>query len=464
MPAEAQRYLESDYILKAQERGVEFEQRPSRMVVITGYSAVTGFGGTKETLDGIWAGESPVRTTHRLKGFDTRLLSPLPRDFDPIQLLRESDDKLGQSKFSASCVVLGREALGMAGLLNENGKLDTEKVHPYQVASWVSSGYAATDQMIEVHKRIHPGSEDRVTPDLSLQLFPEQGNGRLSQAVGLKGPGGNTMEACATGASNIIEAFLRVKHGEAKVAVAGGIETVVDTHPAEALSAFIALKRAMSKRNEDPKGASRPFNVGRDGFVPGSGGAVVILEDLDHALARGAKIYARIIGVGKSMDAFKPTELDPYRAADTIGPTLYDPIVKQIRIPDAFFMHATSTDIGDLNEVIAHWIVFQKELEGIPAAAIKSEIGHVLGGAGSLNAVAAIHALQPEVQSIPVIRNLNEPDQRIMDKGLAPVRDDIYIAPPHRPLHTILAGANGFGGYNAYLFIGDYQEISMAAA
>ncbi len=455
-------YLENNFIAEARGRGVEFEPKPVETVVITGYSAVTGFGRTQATLDGIWAGQTPIRRSVRLKGMDTQIVSGLPKDFDPFKLLLETDKKLGFSKYSATSVVLAREALEMADLLGQNGKIDTEKVNPYDVATCVSSGYAATDQMIEVHRRIHPGSLDKVTPDLTLQIFPEQN--RVSQSVGAKGSGINSMEACATGAASFAEAYYRIKRGDAKVAIAGAVETVVDTHWAEAIAAFSALQEAMSKRNDDPGGASRPFDTARDGFVPGSGGAMLILEPLEHALARRAKIYGRVINVGKSMDAGRPTEMDPIRVADTIGATLYDANMKQLIIPDAFFKHATSTPPGDKSEVEAYSLVFQRMYNTVPATAIKSELGHILGPAGALNILAALHALQPEVQSIPIIRNLENVDSEIADMGLNPVRGEIYVAPADRPIRRVLAGAHGFGGNNTLVFIGEYREISMAVA
>ena len=463
---EATNYVGGDYIAGAAARGVVFEPIPADDVVITGYAAISGLGRTQETLDGIWTGTSPVKRTHKFPGFDTQIFSQLPQAYsDPKEygkLLLETDEKRGQSMFSTLCIALGREALDMAGLLDENGRIDPEKINPYQIASWTSSGYAASDMMTEVHRRLHPGIFEPINPDLALQIFPEQGNGKLTQATGIKGSGGNTMEACATGASNIVEGYKRIRSGEAKVVVAGGIETVINTHPAEAFAAFIALQGAMSKRNDAPKQASRPLDRDRDGFVPGSGGALVVLEELNHAVERGATIYARVAGVGKSMDAYKATELDKVRAADTIALTLYDRLTKQLIVPDGLFLHATSTVIGDLNEAIAHWMVLEGYLEGIPATAIKSVLGHLMGGSGSLNALAAIHALQEPVQSMPATINLDNPDEKILATGLNPVRGDVYVAPKNKPLNYLLAGANGFGGYNAYALLSRYQESSFA--
>lgn len=463
---EATNYIGGEYIAEAAARGVMFEPVLAEDVVVTGFSAISGLGRTQETLDGIWAGTSPVKRTHRFPGFDTQIFSPLSKTYSEPEeygkLLLKDDDKRGQSMFSVLCIALGREALGMAGLLDEKGRIDPQKVNPYQIAAWAGSGYAATDMMTEVHRRMHPGISEPINPDLALQIFPEQGNGRLTQATGIKGSGGNTMEACATGASNIVEGYKRIRSGDAKIVIAGGIETVVNTHPAETLAAFIALKGAMSKRNDAPKQASRPLDKDRDGFVPGSGGALIVLEEYNHAVERGATIYARVVGVGKSMDAFKPTELDPIRAADTIAPTLYDRLTKQLILPDGLFLHATSTIIGDINEAIAHEMVLRGYMEGLPATAIKSVLGHLMGGSGALNGLAAIHALQKNVQSMPATINLDNVDERILATGLTPVRGDIYMAPENKPLNYILAGANGFGGYNAYIFFSRYQEGSLA--
>lgn len=458
MPAEIP-YLESNYINEAKERGVEFEPRPIERVVITGYASMTPLGNDEESWDKMLEGVSGVT-----KVSETQIGGQLPDDYDPLTELKGRGKQRGQSQFSAAVINLSREALDRAGVLamegEHAGKLDPTIISPYQASSWVTGGYAASDQMIEVHKRIQPGSKEKVNPDLSLQIFPEQGNGRNAEAVGFRGSGGNTMEACATGASNIIEAYYRVKDGRSKIALAGGFEMVMKNHPLEMFAAFGSLQ-ALSTWIDTPAKASRPFDTNRNGFVSSSGGGVVNIEPLEQALERGAPIYAEILGVGKGMDGFKPTELNPQRVADTIAEALFDRKTGRLRRPDVILAHATSTELGDLNESEALRLVLgMEELKGIPVSAIKSLIGHMLGGAGSFNIIAALHVLRE--QKVPKILNLDNPDERILNKGLYLLKDDIYTPPVKQPIESVLTTAYGFGGYNAIVHLGRYHPLSMA--
>ncbi len=456
---EGSRYLDQSVLLEAKGRGVEFEPKPIDRIVVTGYSAVTSFGGAEETWEAILRGESAVKRVET-NNPDVQIAALLPPTYEPIKEVRKNYKALGLSEFSATATLLAREALLMAGLLNEEGRVDDEKIDPRQAATWISSGYAATDKMIDVQHAIDEGK--RVSPSLSLQLFPEQGNGRTAGLLGLKGPGGNTMEACATGASNIVEAYQRIRLGEAVVAVAGGIETVPMSRLDASLETFTALT-ALSTRNDDPEGASRPFDRDRDGFVVAAGGGLVVLESLDHALERGTPIYAEIFGAKKTMDGFpKPTEMDPERVAETIQLASYDRIARALRIPRAILAHATSTPVGDVKEAEALFRAYGRALDSIPVTAIKSNLGHLMGAAGSINVIATIQAIRD--QKLPMIRNLQHPDQRVLDYGLRLVQNNYYEFDPEYPMDEGLAVAYGFGGYNAAIYISRYRELSQATA
>ena len=169
-------------------------------------------------------------------------------------------------------------------------------------------------------------------------------------ALGFSGWGGSSVEACATGLSNIVEAISKIREGYIKVAVAGGFENPLDAYPETGIGMFAGMRTVLSKRNDEPEKASRPFDKDRDGFVLGAGGGVVVIEELNHALKRGARILAEVYGFNKSMDGYDPTSLDPDVVASTILGALYNEKKQEFYDVDTIFAHATSTKDGDTTE------------------------------------------------------------------------------------------------------------------
>lgn len=448
----------------------EFEPLPSEGVAIVGFKGVTPLGDEWETFNGMLEGRSGIRDIkEQLKlhpGQEVWIGGPLPPGyFNPYTRLHPEDARRGLSTNSVGNIVLARNALAHAGLLSQNGKTIVDDIPGFRTAAFVSSGIAATDTMIDVQHRIDTRGPHRISPDMSLQIFPEEPNGDVAAALGMKGGKGHNMhEACATSLSNIVELSKLIRAGHVIAGVAGGFEDALDRRPDVTIGAFRGVK-ALSTRNNEPEKASRPFDRLRDGFLTSSGGAVVVLEELGHAIKRGAKIWGIIRGEGNAMDGHKKTELNADVVARVIRQALYNKEIKRFNVPDVIWAHATSTPTGDGLEARALMDVFQKLLPGIPVTAIKSMIGHLLGGAGAANFVAAVQSIN--TGRIPRILNLEDPgskedpndptwidDDRAI-KALNLVRDRTLVM----SYKSALVTGYGFGGYDAALEIVDPSLI-----
>ncbi len=438
---------------RARNLGVELERRPAERIVITGFAQITPLGGTEETWQGLLDGRSGVRKFD-VGNFRTNIAAPVK--FNAGDHFSERDQKR-LSNVAAMAIVASREAGTMAGLLGDDGRL-RDGISRDRVGSWISSGIAGTQYLIDVHGTIHEkdetGREDpvrgsrRINPFLGLKVFPEQMNGQVTIALAISGWGGNTIEACATGAANIVEGARTIKTGDADIVFAGGAEDPLSHHGDVGIGIFASM-RAVSARNDRPEQASRPFDRDRDGFVPGAGVGVVVLENLEHALNRGATIYAEVLGFEKSMDGRDPTELDSERVARTIFKALYNAKSRTFYRVDAIFAHATSTIVGDVKEAEALRLVFGDGLPSIPITAIKSAMGHLGGGVGAVNVVVAVQAMDAGL--IPHILNLENPGEGFADLNL------VRGQPRKQHVGTVLATAYGFGGYNAVLVLGEFQ-------
>lgn len=457
MPA----YVESSsYWESARARGVTLRRTPETRVVIVGMEAVTPLGFLNQTMAGFREGRSGT-IFKDVGNYYTSLQAPLPKEFDPYaELAREETRLLGH--LGAIEVTLARRAGFQANVLNGEGILDEERsqTHRNRIGFWVGSGMAETQYLIDIWDQIHAekngvvdtrANTRRLHPLLATRVFPEEANGDIARILGGSGLSGTTMEACATGASNIFHAVESILSGRNDFAFAGGVEEALYKF-AEVTIAIFAGLGALSRRNDEPEKASRPYDRSRDGFVAASGGNVFVLEGLEHAKRRGVPILAEVLRIEKSVDGYDKTELNPIRVADTIAQTIYDPSTHGLLRPDAIFAHATSTPVGDLRESEAFRLVFGEDLKYIPITAIKSFIGHTLGGAGAVNAAVATWALQH--QELPHVLNLTNPDPAIMALGDFNFVRDQFI---EHPMRTVLATAFGFGGYNCGLLLGRYM-------
>lgn len=451
-------YVESpSYWESARARGVTLGRVPETRVVITGMEAITPLGYLGETIQAFRDGRSGV-IARDVQNFHTKIQAPLPDSFDPMSELVDDESKM-MGFLGATEVVIARKAGRAAGLLGEDGRLLGGIAHKNRVGAWIGSGIAETSYLIDVYKHLHRdvkgivnpvANSRRISPTLAVRVFPEEANGDVARLLGLSGESGTTVEACATGASNIYQGYKSILSGENDVVFAGGFEETLREHGGVTIGIFAGLN-ALSTRNDSPETASRPFDVDRDGFVAASGGAILVLEGLSHAFKRDATILAEVLGAAKSIDGYNKTELLPARVADTIAQALYDPINGRLRKPDGFFAHATSTKVGDKREAEAFKLVFGDETKEIPVTAIKSFIGHTLGGAGAVNAAVAVQSLING--EIPHILNLQNPDPEITTAVKMTFVRERFM---NHSMRTALAVAYGFGGYNCALLLGRY--------
>lgn len=440
---------------RAQEMGVELERRPAERIVVTGFAQRTPLGDTQQTWQGLLEGKSGVKKFPVNNAF-VEIAAPV--EFNPEEYFSKKEMR-GMAHLTVMGIVVAREAVQRAGLRGENGKLHSS-INKRQVGVWVGSGFASTQNIIDVYNQIHKedssGNEDPVrnsrfiSPTKGLEVFPEQLNARIGIDLGFSGWGGSSVEACATGLSNAVEVLDKIKHGYLKVGLGGGFENPLITYPETGIGMFAGMRKVLSTRNDEPEKASRPFDAGRDGFVLGAGGAILVFEELNHALQRGAPIYAEVFGFRKSMDGYSPTNLDRDIIASTILGALYNEREKEFYDIDAIFAHATSTEDGDIDENKVLRTVFGDDyLRTIPITAIKSNLGHLAGGAGAVNAVVATQAINE--RKIPPIINLENPDPAVADLNL------VRGKPLEKDINTALVLAYGFGGYNAVLLLGKYK-------
>jgi 3-oxoacyl-[acyl-carrier-protein] synthase II len=452
----------AEFFETAKQMGIELERKPADRIVVIGTAALTPLGNTEQTLEGLNTGKSGIKA-YDVSNWATNIAGAI--DFDPEKYGFTKKEMREKAPLTAMAIVLAREALKKAGLLGEDGKLRKD-IKGEDVASWMGSGFGSSNNVIDVYTRIHSAddpkdtSEERgakmiensrkIPPRSGLQTFPEEMNAGVAEAIGaVGGEGGSEVAACATGLVNIYDAIDTIKSGRAKIAVAGGVEDVLSSHKEIGIGLFAAL-RAVSKRNGEPQKASRPFDKDRDGFVLSAGGGAIVLAEHKYALKIGAPILVEVLGFQRSIDGSDPVNLNSNVVAKTILRTLYNEKTKTFYDVDAIFAHATSTVDGDVAEGKALKMVFGDDLKNIPVTAIKSNLGHMAGGAGAVNAVVGINSVN--TGEIPQIINLDNPDPEVADFNF--VREKSL----KKDIKTALVLAYGFGGHNAVILFGKYEK------
>ncbi len=403
-----------------------------RRVVVTGLGAITPVGNSKDELwASLLAGKSGAGriTQFDPSEFDSQIACEV-KGFDPSKYITNQKDIRRMDRFVQFAVSSAKMAIDDSGL-------DISKEDPYRVGVLVGSGIGGLkviqDQTL-IWKEKGPG---RLAPLLIPMLIVNMAPGQISIQFGLKGPNSCVATACATGNHSIGEALRLIQHGYADVMVSGGTEAaVVPT----GVGGFCALT-ALSKRNNDPERASRPFDKGRDGFVIGEGCGIAILEELGHAQKRGAKIYAEVAGYGMSGDAYHMTAPDPNGegAAMCMKLALKD---GGLGLGDVSYInaHGTSTELNDKIETLAIKKVFGELAYKIPVSSTKSMTGHCLGAAGGVEFAACVMAIKEDM--IPPTINYETPD---------PACDLDYVPNKARKVKVNVAISNafGFGGHNA---------------
>ncbi|MBK1708183.1 MULTISPECIES: beta-ketoacyl-ACP synthase II [Marichromatium] len=404
-----------------------------RRVVVTGLGLVAPVGlNVKSAWDSILAGRSGIQpiTHFDIEPFSTRFGGPI-YGFDPSEYIAEKDAKK-MDKFIHYGVAAGSQAIADSGL-----EIDESNCRRIGVA--VGSGIGGITGIENNYEAYRSKGPRRISPFFVPANIVNMVAGNLSIKFGLRGPNYSIVSACATGTHNIGEAALMIRHGYVDVMLAGGAEMA--TSPV-GLGGFAAA-RALSTRNDDPVGASRPFDKERDGFVLSDGAGVVVLEEYESAKARGAHIYAELVGVGMNSDAYHMTAplTDGSGAADCMLMALNDAGISPDQV-DYINAHGTSTVAGDRGETLAVKRALGDHAYKTMVSSTKSMTGHMLGAAGGAEAVFSVLALRDQVA--PPTINYSTPD---------PECDLDYVPNTAREskLDVVMSNSFGFGGTNGTL-------------
>lgn len=403
-----------------------------KRVVVTGLSAISPLGNNlQSTWSALLEGKSGIGpiTHFDASEFDTRIAGELkgfnPEDFDISPKAAKRMDRVVQIAVANSNM-----------LMRDSGFIITRE-NAENVAVIVGVGLGGLNTIEAFHTKLMEAGPSRVSPFYIPMLISNMAPGQISINLGARGPNFATTSACASGLHAIGYSFTEIMLGRCVAAITGGVEATITPM---GISGFTALK-AMSTRNDEPEKASRPFDKGRDGFVMGEGSGMLMLEELEHAKARGAKIYAEIIGFGASGDAHHMTA--PMENGEGMALAMKRAIRDAGVTPEAvdhINAHATSTPIGDICETVAIKSVFGERAYDIPVTANKSQIGHLLGAAGGIESVFSVMTLADG--KIPGTINYENPD---------PDCDLDYITEGTRSqqVSTVLCNGFGFGGTNA---------------
>ena len=409
-----------------------------RRVVITGLGAITPVGNdVPSTWDALLAGESgagPITIFEVTDEWASRIACEV-KDLDPLTFLDRKEARR-YDRFARFSVGAAVEAMRYAGL---EGAPDGVASERFGVI--FGSGIGGISTMEAQHDLLRERGPGRVSPFFIPMFIPDIAAGLISIRFGAKGPNYATVSACASGAHAIGDAYRFIERGDADIMIAGGGEATITPL---AVAGFASMK-ALSTRNDDPAGASRPFDAGRDGFVIGEGAGCVILEALGTAVARGAPIVAEVIGYGVSADAHHITMPAPEgKGAQYAMRMAMDDAVVSAEDVDYINAHGTSTIANDRNETAAIKQVLGVSAYSVVVGSTKSMTGHLLGAAGGVEAV--ITALVCQQGRIPPTINLTEPDPDCdLDYGQHGVVE--------RPVDIALSNSFGFGGHNACLAI-----------
>jgi len=401
-----------------------------RRVAVTGIGVVSPFGTGVETLwDAVSNGRSGIHALHHFdaSAYSTRFGGYFD-DFDPSAVIDVKEQRR-MSRFQQFAVVAAAEALEAAGLTEIDDQLAP------RAGVIVGSGIGGLEAMEHQVDILRERGPSRVSPFIVPLMIVDLAAGHISIRYNLKGINYAPVSACATGNHALGEGFEAIRRDDADVVVAGGFDAGITEL---GLAGFCAL-RALSTRNDDPQAASRPFDIGRDGFVMGEGGGVLVLEELDHAKARGARIYAEMVGYGATADAYHMTAPAPdgHGAERAMKLALAK---SGLSASDIGYInaHGTSTEQGDIAETNAIKGVFGADAPAVSST--KSMTGHLLGGAGALEAALSVLAMDREL--LPPTINLVDPD---------PQCDLDYVPNVARAtkVDAVLSNAFGFGGHNA---------------
>ncbi len=408
------------------------QERPTRRIVVTGLGLVTPLGtGVEKTWKALCAGESGIGRITRFDptGYDAQIAGEV-KDFDPAQFIEKKEIKKMDTFI--------HYAVGASQLAVDDAGLKVAPEEATRVGVYIGSGIGGLGSIETYHKILQEKGPGRVSPFFIPMTIINLASGQVAIRIGAKGPNSCAVTACATGNNCIGDAYRLIQRGDADVMIAGGAEAAITP----LCVAGFASAKALSFRNDEPARASRPFDRDRDGFVLGEGAGVVVLEELDHARRRGARIYAEIIGYAMNSDAYHITA-PPENGEGAVR-------CMELAIKDAGIAkdeigyinaHGTST-MADAIETSAIKQVFGEQAYRIPVSSTKSMTGHLLGAAGGIEAVFSILSMRHGI--LPPTINLDNPD---------PACDLDYVPNTARAAKpsVVLSNSFGFGGVNACL-------------
>ena len=414
-----------------------------KRVVVTGIGAITPLGNSAPAYwSGLTEGMSGADfiTLFDASKFKTRFACEV-KNFDPVAYFDRKEARK-MDRFTQLALVASDEAVQDAGITGNS-------FNPDRTGVIFSSGIGGLMTFQEEVMNYAKGDgTPRFNPFFIPKMILDIAAGQISMRHGFRGPNFAVVSACASSTHAIIEAFNYIRLGKADIIVAGGSEAVICD---AGVAGFNAMK-ALSERNEDPKTASRPFDKDRDGFVMGEGGGALILEDLDHALKRGARIYGEIAGGGATADAHHITAPHPegLGALSVMRAALEDAAMKPEDI-DYINVHGTSTPLGDIAETKAIAGVFGEHAKKLNISSTKSMTGHLLGAAGVIEAIACVFSVCNDMVP-PTINHFTQ------DPGLDPAYNFTFWKPQKRLVRAALSNSFGFGGHNASVIVKKYDS------
>ena len=410
-----------------------------RRVVVTGLGVVSPVGiGVKENWSSLIEGRSGIGKITRFDSseFSVQIAGEV-KDFDPVQFM--------DRKIIKQSDLFIQYAVAAAKMAVDDSTLDISEEISERVGVLIGAGLGGLPVMEETHIKLQQGGPRKISPFFIPRLIANLAAGHVSIVHGAKGPNACTVTACTTGTHSIGDAFKIIVRGDADAMIAGGTESTITPL---CVGGFASMK-ALSTRNDDPSKASRPFDADRNGFIIGEGSGVVVLEEYEMAKKRGAKIYAEVVGYGMSADAYHLTAPAPEGegAQRCMKAALKDAHIEPEEV-DYINAHGTSTDLNDANETHAIKQVFGEHAKKLKVSSTKSMTGHLLGGAGGIEAVYS--ALTIDRGIIPPTINYENPDPRC----------DLDYVPNHaqeQSVQTALSNSFGFGGTNGTLI---FRKVS----
>ncbi len=410
-------------------------------VVITGLGAVTPIGiGKDEFWKGLLEGKNGIEKITRFDAseYGAQIAGEV-KDFDPAAFIDKKEAKR-MDRYAQFAVAASKLAIEDAGL-------ELEKENCDRIGTYIGAGIGGIETMHNQYEKLFAKGPSRISPFFIPMMIANLATGHVAIQFGLHGPSECVVTACATGTNCIGDAFRVIQRGDADAMLAGGTEACIS--PA-AVAGFAAMKALCMDHNDDPAHASRPFDKNRSGFVMGEGAGIVVLESLEHAKARGAHIYAEVVGYGANSDAYHMTSPAPHGTyqAKCMQLALDDAGIAAAEV-DYVNAHGTSTHLNDEGESEAIKAVWGEAAKEVSVSSIKSMTGHLLGAAGGVEAIAT--ALTVENDMMPPTMNYETPDE-----GL-----DLDYVPNKAKAKTVRAAMSnsfGFGGHNACLLLKKYAE------